>query len=49
MVATRRGVCGPYAAQHVAQESNCEAESAIHLLPEREEKIVLVWEAITKQ
>lgn len=49
MVATRRGVCGPCAVPHVAKESKREAESAIHLPPEREENIVLVWEAITKQ
>ena len=48
-MATRRGVCGPCVVQHVAKESKCEAESAIHLPPEREAKIVLVWEAITKQ
>jgi len=49
MVATRRGVCGPCVVPHVAKESECEAESVIHLRPEREENIVPVWEAITKQ
>ena len=48
-MATRRGVCGPCVVPHVEKESKCEAESAIHLPPEREENIVLVWEAITKQ
>ena len=48
-MATRRGVCGPCAVPHAAKESKCEAESAIHLPPEREEKIVLVWGALTKQ
>ena len=48
-MATRRGVCGPCVVPHVAKESKCEAESAIHLPPEREEKVVLVWEVITKQ
>ena len=48
-MAIRRGVCGPCVVPHVVKESKREVESAIHLPLEREEKLVLVWEAITKQ
>ena len=46
---TLRGLCGQYAVPRVAWESNLEAESAIHLRKEREEKIALDWETMLKK